>query len=181
MKKNICITGLLNKYSENIAEMLAKELEVFFANVIKFVQFDSIDISNTIEICGIEYYRKIVSKKLKELSKYDSVIIFANYYLLQYQETKEVFERDLLTVYLDVGDRDFENKIKLEDLSELETKIERGAYKVRNKFFSKKCDILVKCNGLNDREVVEKIKNAIVEYFAKGVEKKNGSKRKNSK
>ena len=179
MKKNICITGLLNKYCENISQLLAQELEVFFADVIKFVQFDIVDISSTIDICGINYYKGLVSKKLKELSKYEDVVIFANYYLLQYQECKNVFENDLITVYLDVGENQFNKLLIDENLSDLESKIEKGAYKVRNKAFAKKCDIVVKCAGLNDAQVVDKIKKAVIEYISKGV--KNGIRRKNSK
>ena len=92
MKKNICITGLLTKYSENITEQFAKEMESFYANVLKLVQFDIVDISNTIELCGVLYYKELVGKKLKELSKFNDVVIFCNYYFVQAKELRKIFE-----------------------------------------------------------------------------------------
>ena len=166
MKKNICITGLLSGYSEHIAELLAKDLDVFFADVLKMVQFDIVDVSNTIELCGVDYYKELISKKLRELSKFDDVIIFCQYYYLQYSTCKKMFRKNLITVYLDLDEQDFNKKIQKEKLTQLEAKLEKGAYKVRNKFFAKNCDIVIKCSQKDDIEVVELIKNALLLYYS---------------
>ena len=166
MKKNICITGLLNDFSEHIAENLAKDLDVFFANVLKFVQFDIVDISNTIEVCGVDYYKKLISKKLKELSKYDDVIIFCNYYFYNYPECKSILKEKLITIYLDPGEIEFNKRLENEKISDLEAKIEKGSYKVRNKYFVKNCDILIDCSQKTEEQIVNIIKDKLIKYFS---------------
>ena len=76
MKKNICVTGLLSNYVEDITKELADDFDLFYANVVKMLEFDIIDIHNTISICGLEYYKKLLFKKIKELSTYDNTLIF---------------------------------------------------------------------------------------------------------
>ena len=71
MKNTICVTGLAGKYSEKIAQILADELKSFYANIIKMLEFDIVDIKNTIMVCGINYYKDLVSKKLKENNMHD--------------------------------------------------------------------------------------------------------------
>ena len=180
MKKNICITGLLDNYSESITLKLAGELGVFFANVFKLIQFDIVDVSSTIEICGLDYYKVLVAKKLKELSKFDDVIVYSNYYYLQYRECRDIVKNNLITVYLDFGEENFERLLKLEKMTELESKLARGTYKIKNKYFLKNSDIIIKCVDININNIVDQIKKSLIEYFKIG-ERKNAKRPKNRK
>ncbi len=179
MKNNICVTGLLSKYTENIAKQLSQALETNFANLISMVEFDIVDISNTINVCGLDYYKDIVAKKLKELATFENTTIFANYYLLQYDNCKSIFRNKLLTIYIDAGEKYYDNRLKEENLSELEAKLEKGTYKVRNKFFSKQCDIIVRTKDKSDKEIVEMIIKQVFKFYSKEV-KNNENRRKNS-
>ncbi len=167
MDKNICITGLLNKYSTHIAEILAKSLDVFFADLIKLVEFDIINIKDTIEICGLDYYQNLLYKKLKELSTYDGIIAYVNYYLLNYENFRELFSDKFVTIFLLVDEEFYNQKLTEESKTDLEIKLERNMYDIRNKIYANKCDIVVDCRGLDDTAVLEKIKTSLIEYYRK--------------
>ena len=115
MKNNICITGLLSKYAEEVAKEVSVALDTNFANLMSMVEFDIVDVSNTINVCGLDYYKEIVAKKLKDLATFENTTIFSQYYLLQYETCKSIFKNKLLTIYLDVGEKFYDEKLKDEN------------------------------------------------------------------
>jgi len=155
MKSTICITGLANNYSERITQLLADKLGLFYANIIKMLEFDIVDISSTIKICGMAYYKDLIAKKLKEVSTFDNTIAYLNYYVLQYDTCVDLFKKKFLTIYLQVSEKDYSKYLKDDNVSELEYKLERSIFKPRDKYFSSKCDIIIKCKNKTDDEVVE--------------------------
>ncbi len=179
MKNNICITGLLSKYTEEIAIDLAVALDTNYASLVSMVEFDIVDISDTINVCGLDYYKNIVAKKLKELASFTSTTIFANYYMLQYEGCKKTLKEDLLTIFLDTGEKVYAEKIKNENLTDLEAKLEKGAYKVRTKYFSKNADIVAKVKGKTKEEIIQNIIKQVFRYYSKEV-KKNENRKKSS-
>ena len=115
----------------------------------------------------------MISKKLKELSKFDDVVIFCNYYFYNYPECKQIFKEHLITIYLDTGEDNFNKKLKNEKMSDLEAKIEKGSYKVRNKYFVKHSDIIINCSNKDDAQIIEAIKEELIIYFSKKAGKKH--------
>ncbi len=176
MKNCICITGLAGKFTENITKKLAKELDLYYANVINMLEFDIIDIRNTINICGLDYYKKLVAKKLKELTTYENDIVYLNYYILQYSECRPVIREKFITIYLDLPEQRYAKLIEDENLTELEAKLEKGVYKPRNKHFSSICDIIVKCKNKSETDIVNSIKKEIINYYKKVERYENRSK-----
>lgn len=164
MKSNICITGLLNNYSSNVAKKLADDLELFFADIIKMIEFDIIDIGTTINILGMEYYKKLLNKKLKEVSMYENTVTYLNYYVLNYDNCKENL-KNYLTIYLQVDEEFYNRELLNEDKTQLENKLEKGMFALRNKHFASKCDIVINCIGKNEKQIVREIRKKIIDYF----------------
>ncbi|MBE5735263.1 MAG: hypothetical protein E7361_02330 [Clostridiales bacterium] len=180
MKNSICITGLLSQYTENLTKEVSIALGTNFASLSSMIEFDLVDVSETINVCGIDYYKGIVSKKLKELSSFDNTTIYANYYMLQYDVCRNIVKNDLLTIYIDVGEKLYNKKLQDENLTELEMKLEKGAYKVRNKYFSKNADIVIKAKDKTQAQIIENIIKTVFKYYSKEV-KKNEARKKSSK
>ena len=179
MKKNICVTGLLSNYVEDITKELADDFDLFYANVVKMLEFDIIDIHNTISICGLEYYKKLLFKKIKELSTYDNTLIFLNNYILQYPECKKYIQDNYVTVYLEFSEKKYYELIKNENLTELEEKLEKGVFKPRNKHFASLCDIRIKCKNKDKKGIIDSISKSLIKYYNK--ERKNEYSKKSSK
>ncbi len=167
MKSTICITGLADNYSERITQLMADELNLFYANIIKMLEFDIVDISKTIKICGMNYYKELIAKKLKEVSTFDNTIAYLNYYVLQYDTCIEIFKKKYITIYLQVSEKEYSNFLKDDNVTELEYKLEKSVFKPRDKYFSSKCDIVVKCKNRTEKEVVELIKKELRKYIEK--------------
>ena len=168
MEKNICIIGLLNNYTSKIANDLSKELDCYYANISKLVEFDIVDVSNTIEICGLDYYKQLVVKKIKEVSEYENTIASVEYYMLQYDNAMLYFN-NFITIYLSIDEDNYNSKISKENLTELEQKLEKGVYQQRDIFYKQKCKIVVDCNNKTDEEIVQSIIASYKEFIAKGV------------
>ena len=100
--------------------------------------------------------------------------------MLQYDECKNIVKNDLLTIYIDVGEKLYNEKLKDENLTELEIKIEKGAYKVRNKYFSKNADIVIKAKDKTQTQIIQNIIKTVFKYYSKEV-KKNEARKKSSK
>lgn len=164
--KNICITGLLNNYTVDITKKLSDSMEMFFADIIKMVEFDIIDIGSTINILGLDYYKKLLYKKLREVSTFENTITYINYYIMNYDECKDIL-KDYITVYLEVDEKFYDKNLIDENKTELEVKLEKKVFKLRNTHFSKQCDIVIKCLNKTDEQIVAEIKNKILGFCAK--------------
>ena len=90
-----------------------------------------------------------------------------NYYLLNYENFRELFSDKFVTIFLLVDEEFYNQKLTEESKTDLEIKLERNMYDIRNKIYANKCDIVVDCRGLDDTAVLEKIKISLIEYYRK--------------
>ena len=58
MITNICIVGLLKKYTKSISKRVADTLDMFYADVTELLEYEYINMANAEKIVGKEYMEK---------------------------------------------------------------------------------------------------------------------------
>ena len=82
MITNICIVGLLKKYTKSISKRVADTLDMFYADVTELLEYEYINMDNAEKIVGKEYMEKQEVKKIKALSTFENTLFTVDTFYL---------------------------------------------------------------------------------------------------
>lgn len=164
-KLNICIVGLAKDLTDEVCSKLSTELELYYANVQKILEFELFDYENIEKICGSEYLAREEKSVVRRLCTYEDTLINLNYFILNDDDVLKFIKDHCLLIYLHMTYNRFveENKYSANDNRKT---LENLLFEDRDKICSMEADIVVDCKEDNVDEIYKKVSSHIINYYS---------------
>ncbi len=165
MITNICIVGLLKKYTKSISKRVADTLDMFYADVTELLEYEYINMANAEKIVGKEYMEKQEVKKIKALSTFENTLFTVDTFYLNNEKNLHHIKNGALVIYLQLSQKMFDKHIKQEKLTKQEEAIVRNMAFERDLLLKDYADIVVDIT--TDKNIEKLILTKIEEYYEK--------------
>ena len=107
MKNNLCIIGLTTSFTKRILNALATKLDMLYADVNEMLEFDLIDVVEAREKTSASYIDGLETKKIKELSTFDNVIVGMDYQTFMKGNNSQVALNNYYVLFLNLNEPTF--------------------------------------------------------------------------
>lgn len=165
MGSNICVVGLLNSYTKNVAKRVSDVLEMFYTDVTEVLEYDLMGIDVAESIVGKEYIEKQETGTIKMLSSYVNTIFTIGFSSLNNENNYGYVKDGCLLIYLRCNQTKFKQLLKNEKLSNTETELAVKQFKDRDKILTDMVDIVADVSKNEDE--IKIILSKIEEYYEK--------------
>ena len=163
MKTNLVLVGLLNDKTRKLAEKLALDLELYFADLDKLVEYNLFNIQEIQENCGVEYFNKLKQELIKDVSTYENTLIYMPFDMFIEGKNSEYFNKYGTTVYLDFDKKVIKQYFNGEQKNEAE--IFFLNYEERKNFLEQEANITIKLQKDDFEKNLKNIKKIIEDYY----------------
>lgn len=134
---------------------------MFFADINSLIKYDLINIKKVIKEAGLEYYNKVETKAVKNVSTYENTVITLDLNTFFNNDNYNILKKNSLVIYLSQTREDFENSHKNKTYKD---KLDEEVFDQRDKLLKSICDITVECQS-KEKNLEEKIIEKIKEYY----------------
>lgn len=166
-KTNLCFIGLTKNFTDNICKKLSAQLEMYYANVQKIIEFELIDIESVEEKCGIEYLLKEEIKIINRISCFENTLINIEYSNLNNESNLKSIRDNCLIVYLRLDSERFEKELLKDNLTTNQSTIAKDLFVDRDFICKNISDIFINCLDLKTEDIIEIIIDQILKYYSK--------------
>lgn len=96
----IVLVSLCDKWTSELANMLAQSLDMMFCDTKELIEYELIDKQAIEKMCSKEYLEKSERKVLKHISSFENVLVSINYdYLARHFD---LLKDNSMVIYLDI-------------------------------------------------------------------------------
>ena len=162
MKKNLVLTGMMGVGKSTIGKMLAKKLKLKFIDVDRIIEIkEKSTIKEIFQNKSENYFRKVEKKIIFEELKKDNLIIALGGGAFINASTRTKIKDTCISFWLDLKIDALLNRLKnatkrpLLDKDQLEKSVKK-IYSERKKIYNES-DFRIKCNSMNQNEIVNEI------------------------
>ena len=163
MKSNICVVCLNNDFGKDVARKFSDVTEMYFADVAELIKFDLLDIDKAIEVCGLDYVKKIERNKVKNVVTYDNTCLCMDYTLLNDDENLKAIKENCVIVCIDLSLATYKQTLPNDIHNIYENKLNLSMFSTRKKIIKGYSDIIVTYKPGDN--VLSKLSNKLVEYY----------------
>lgn len=165
MKKNITIISNAKVFKKTVAQALAHELEMIYADFEQMLEYNLIN-SAMLQSAGQNYYDKQEHSMLKKVSSYVDTILTLEFSTLNKPNNKKILKSNTLIIYLSLNYDCFISINKQENDANT-AKLNDIVFAERDCIMSNLADIVVHTNALSVDECIKQIISAINTYYSK--------------
>ena len=166
MKSNICFVSLNNTFTKSVANSFASYTDMYFADIEELMQFDLIDVANAMDICGIEYIKKIEHGKIKNVCTYDNTCVSVNYEMLNDEINCNALKEHCTTIMIDFSLDTFKCMQPKQYDKINKNNIDLDLFHSRQKILKSNVDIVVHYMP-SDKNLNKKIMTKLMDYYKK--------------
>lgn len=163
MKSNITLLALNGELKNEIANSLAKKLEMFVVNVNDIIKYDLINVNQVVSIAGLDYYNKVESKTVKSISSYDNALITLDLDTFFNNDNYKFLKETSLFIYIRINFEDYKTLIDLNKAKEkkYENILKKRTFAEKDKILKSLSDIVidVKINDKFTDIIIKQIKD----------------------
>ncbi len=153
---------LIKQIKKDISHKLAKNLDMFYADVNELMNYNYID-ENTIKIAGQEYFDKLEADFIKKISDYENTVFSLNLATANKNKNIDTIKKSCLIIFLELNYQDYV-KLNVKDSKSLE-KLDEMMYDSRNKLLTQYADIVVKIKKMDTDLILKNIIKEIKHYY----------------
>lgn len=165
MSSNICLVGLLNNYTKNVAKLVSSTLEMFYTDVTEVLEYDLMDMAFVEGVAGKDYIDKQETNTIKTLSSYENTLFTIDFSSLNQKMNLKYVKDGCLLIYLKTNKKCFKQNLEQEQLSATEVELATKQFKNRDLILTDIVDLVVDVS--NKSNEVEIILKKIEEYYEK--------------
>lgn len=158
---NFILVSLINLNLEKISIALAKKIKCFYLNMEELIDYSLVDKKRMEEVCGIDYMEKQEMKIVKSINDYENTVASMKYETFSKnfshinKEKNKIIYLSISQANFDKYKTEFEIKNDKDKFVSSDIEILSIAFKERDKFMKKNCNIEVKCDISNVKETVK--------------------------
>ena len=161
-KLNICVVGLTKEFTDSVCVQVSSQLDLYYANVEKILEFELFDHENIEKLCGKEYLQREERSIIKRLCTYEDTLINLNYFNLNHEDILEYIKEHCLLIYLHVT-----KERGMEELSKSKDNVFNEALFIdRDKICANEADIVIDCKEYSVDDISSITTNEIIKYFS---------------
>ena len=142
---NIVLVCLDSQFNKEICKELADKLDMFFANLKDYIEYDLLDSKAIFEKCGIEYLAQREYKATQSFAKFENAVLTVDYDL--FKQNRSAFSDKSLIVYLRLGKKLLSSKETINILS----------FDSRDKYLLSQCGLVVALKSKVKSKVLKEI------------------------
>ena len=158
MKSNIALVCLSNNFLKNLGQMLADDLDMFFADIDDILEYNLVN-DDMLDMAGKDYFDKEKEKVIKSVCQYDNSVICGRFETI-INNVEKIKDNSLL-IYIKINDELFQ---KYECSNNSNYRIKEIAFEEENQLISQFADISLELSA-DDKGNIEKIKSVILDYY----------------
>ena len=164
MKSNIIIIGLDYKYNLEIGKLLADTTNLYFLDVMEYVNYTLFSRKDMQEKCGVEYLEKQENSAIKGCLEFENMVMTFPYVYFNRNANNEKFRSNATVIYLYFSKEKLTKKI--DDNSFLDTlSVDVIAFNDRDKELNNASDIKINVRNKKKQtvinEIVEKLRSIL--------------------
>lgn len=164
LKSNIVVISFLDSFKKKVAKELADSLSLYYVDVLEFMEFNLINLSDILKNCGADYLNKLENKTIKDISEFENTVITLENHQLFDEKNIENLKKTSVIIYLKSNNIvDKNTKISEEEASSLE--VENLVFDEREKNIEKISEIIVDITSLKVDSAVKKVIKAISLHY----------------
>lgn len=165
-KLNICVVGLAKDLTDEVCNKLATELELYYANVQKILEFELFDYENIEKICGRDYLAREEKSVVRRVCSYEDTLINLNYFILNDDDILNFIKDHCLLIYLHMPYDRFVKECNNSCATENTKNLDNILFKDRDSVCTMEADIVVDCKGYNIDEIYKQVSSEIINYYS---------------
>lgn len=151
--ENIILVCLDGNFGRLISEELSGKLDMFFADLKAYIEYDLLDSKEVLEVCGVEYFQKREYSAAKHFARFTSSILTVDFDL--FKQNRSAFTNNSFIVYL---------KLPKKALDKNET-TNIIAFDAHDIYLQKECDLTIelknKTKSKSIKEIITKLGEVI--------------------
>lgn len=167
MKTNLVIVSLIDSKTKKIAEQLANDLDLYFADINDILDYNLYNAGDIEKNCGLEYLNKLKQKTIREISSYENTLISISNNLFVADNNAQNLNKYGTVVFINYSKQTINKYI--ESLSSSEEKntfnVMMLAYNDIVKICTENCDVEIPITKLDFDANYKKIKKVINKYY----------------
>lgn len=144
----VCLDGEFNKM---ICKELADKLDMFFADLKDYIEYDLLDSKEVLEKCGLEYFAEREFHASKSFAKFENAVLTVDYDL--FKQNRNAFTNKNMIIYL---------RLNKKMLSEKET-INILSYEARDKYLLSQCGLVIAIKNKTKAKAIKEVMTQIGE------------------
>lgn len=150
---NIVLVCLDSQFNKLVSQEIAEKLDMFFADLESFIEYDLIDSKAILEKCGIEYLADREMKATQSFAKFENSVLTVDFDL--FKANRSAFSHQSLIVYLRLGEKMINKKESINIIS----------FKARDQYLLNNSDLVVslksKAKGKAVKEIISSLQEAL--------------------
>ena len=100
MKSNIVIIGLDYEYNINIGQALSNVTDMYFLDVLEYINYSLFSREEMLDKCGIEYLEQQENSAIKSCSNFENTVMCIPYQYFFRNENYKLFQQSCFIIYL---------------------------------------------------------------------------------
>jgi len=168
LKTNLVIVSLCDKATKEIAAKLAKEYDLYFADVGDILEYNLFNADEIEKNCGIDYLNKLKQKTIKEIGTYENTLISVPYGIFVSDQNYKYFEKYGTIIFFDYSKAAVEKYIENATLTQKnlnELKVMLIAFEETEKICLESSNAKIDLNKIDFDQNYKKIKKFLDKYY----------------
>ncbi len=167
MKTDIVLIGFFKDLTKQIAEKLALDFGLYFADVEGMIEYSLINEKEIEKLCGIDYLNGLKQKVLKDIANYENTLITIPYSIFSANHNYEMFKRNCTIVFLNFSKACLEERIKQtqDEKAKKAWEVFLLAYDERTKFCIENSDITINMTKPELDIAYKLVKKSLDKYY----------------
>lgn len=112
---NIVLVCLDGGFCKEISKELSDKLDMFFADLKDYIEYDLLDSKAVLEKCGVDYLEEREYKATKSFAKFENSVLTVDFDL--FKKNRSAFGKTSLIVYLRLNEKQINKKETINLLS----------------------------------------------------------------
>ncbi len=148
---NIVLVCLDGEFCKSISKDFSDKLDMFFADLRDYIEYDLLDSNAILEKCGVQYLLERESKASSAFAKFQNSVLTVDFDL--FKQNRKCFGNSSLIVFLELPIKLINKKEEINLLS----------FEARNDYLLKQCNLVVTLKTKTKSKVIKEIMNKIGE------------------
>ena len=166
MKSNITSVCFLNGYNKTLSTMVSDKLDLYYADVNDYLEFNMVNATEVISKCGVEYLEKLETDSVKSVASFENAVISIEPRLFINKKSLNALKASSLIIYVRLPKKvyaDQINKAKKDKKDEMLNIL--NVYDDYDKMCLDNADIVIESKVINAKSVYKKMLKHIEMYF----------------
>ena len=168
MKANIASVCFLNDFNKDISKLIADKLDLYYADIDDYLEFNMVNANEVIDKVGIDYLNKLETDSVKTVASFENAFISIEPRLFVNKKSMDALKHSCVVVYVHIDKNLIQSQIsKLKGDKATQMQNNMIVFEDYDKLCINNADIVVSIKNLNTNKTYKAILKQIKAYYTK--------------